>query len=241
VISGSVSHRRSCGDLPRTQSLVGKLAFRKKDHVMIHTIARQVSLALIAMSAGIAPASAHHVMGGATPATFAQGLLSGLGHPVIGLDHLAFLLAVGLAVGASGLNLLMPAIFVGASAVGVALHVHGVTLPAAEIVVAGSVLIAGTMLARGAPFGSVAWTALFSFAGLFHGYALGESIFGAEATPLAAYLLGLIVIQTLLATATALIVRRQGASRIAPTPRLIGAAICGVGIAVLASHTLPTA
>jgi len=114
VISGSASHRRSCGDLPRTQSLAGKLAFRKKDHVMMHTIVRQVSLALIAMSAGIAPASAHHVMGGATPATFAQGLLSGLGHPVIGLDHLTFVLAVGLAVGASGLNLLMPAIFVGA-------------------------------------------------------------------------------------------------------------------------------
>jgi hypothetical protein len=49
------------------------------------------------------------------------------------------------------------------------------------------------------------------------------------------------VIQTLLATATALIVRQRGASRIAPTPRLIGAAICGVGIAILASHTLPTA
>jgi urease accessory protein len=241
VISGSASHRRSCGDLPRTQSLAGKLAFRKKDHVMMHTIVRQVSLALIAMSAGIAPASAHHVMGGATPATFAQGLLSGLGHPVIGLDHLTFVLAVGLAVGASGLNLLMPAIFVGASAVGVALHVHGVTLPAAEIGVAGSVLIAGAMLARGATFGSVVWTTLFLFAGLFHGYTFGESIFGAEATPLAAYLLGLIVIQTLLATATALIVRRQGTSRIAPTPRLIGAAICGVGIAVLASHTLPTA
>ena len=208
---------------------------------MMHTIIRQVSLALIAMSASIAPASAHHVMGGATPATFAQGLLSGLGHPVIGLDHLTFVLAVGLAVGASGLNLLMPAIFVGASAVGVALHVHGVTLPAAEIGVAGSVLIAGAMLARGAAFGSVVWTMLFLFAGLFHGYTFGESIFGAEATPLAAYLLGLIVIQTLLATATALIVRRQGTSRIAPTPRLIGAAICGVGIAVLASHTLPAA
>ncbi|PKO63289.1 MAG: urease accessory protein UreJ, partial [Betaproteobacteria bacterium HGW-Betaproteobacteria-17] len=35
-------------------------------------------------------ALAHHPMGGMTPQTLSQGLLSGLGHPVIGLDHLAF-------------------------------------------------------------------------------------------------------------------------------------------------------
>jgi urease accessory protein len=172
-------------------------------------------------------------MGGATPATFAQGLLSGLGHPIIGLDHLAFLLSIGLAIGVGGLSLLMPAIFVGASAIGLALHVHGVALPATESVLAGSLLIAGAMLARGARFGSVIWASLFSLAGLFHGYAFGESIVGAEPTPLAAYLLGLVMIQILLTTATALVIRRQGASGIVPASRLVGAAICGVGVAVL--------
>jgi len=42
-----------------------------------------------------APAYAHHLMGGRTPATFAEGMLSGLGHPVIGLDHFAAVVAVG--------------------------------------------------------------------------------------------------------------------------------------------------
>ena len=51
---------------------------------MTRTIVRQLSLAVVAISADIAPASAHHLMGGVTPVTFAQGLLSGLGHPVIG-------------------------------------------------------------------------------------------------------------------------------------------------------------
>src|SRR5262244_1869797 len=37
------------------------------------------------------PAFAHHLMGGRMPSTFVEGLLSGLGHPVIGIDHLAFL------------------------------------------------------------------------------------------------------------------------------------------------------
>ena len=64
-------------------------------------------------------AFAHHVMDGATPATFVEGLLSGLGHPVIGPDHLAFLLAIGVAVGVGGPNLALPALFVVASAIGV--------------------------------------------------------------------------------------------------------------------------
>ena len=34
-------------------------------------------------------------MGGRMPASFADGLLSGLGHPIIGLDHFAAVVAVG--------------------------------------------------------------------------------------------------------------------------------------------------
>ena len=45
--------------------------------------------ALLAMPFAIEPAFAHHVVGGKMPVTFMDGLLSGLGHPIIGLDHLA--------------------------------------------------------------------------------------------------------------------------------------------------------
>jgi hypothetical protein len=55
-----------------------------------------------------APAAAHHAMGGRTPSTFMEGFLSGLAHPVIGLDHLAFLVAIGIVVGIAGLSLLLP-------------------------------------------------------------------------------------------------------------------------------------
>jgi urease accessory protein len=208
---------------------------------MTGIIARQISLLIIAMSAGIAPASAHHVMGGATPSTFIQGLLSGFGHPVIGLDHLAFLIAVGIVVGVGELNFLMSMIFVGASAVGVALHVYGATLPAAEIMVAGSVLVAGAMLARGMARHAAMWATLFCLAGLFHGYAFGESIVGAERAPLWAYLLGLVAVQTALTVGIALIIRKAGVAVIASAPRVAGAAISAVGFAVLASHMFPSA
>jgi len=45
---------------------------------------------IVALTALLAvdPAFALHAMAGATPTSFSEGLLSGLGHPVIGLDHL---------------------------------------------------------------------------------------------------------------------------------------------------------
>ena len=52
----------------------------------------RLSLAF-AFSLAALPALAHHPMGGTTPTTFMQGLLSGIGHPILGLDHLAALIA----------------------------------------------------------------------------------------------------------------------------------------------------
>src|SRR5262245_6809064 len=56
---------------------------------------QRLSLSLIVLAISGAPAFAHHMMGGRTPATFGEGILSGLGHPIIGLDHLAAVVAVG--------------------------------------------------------------------------------------------------------------------------------------------------
>jgi len=194
-------------------------------------------LVALVLAAGSGAAEAHHMMGGRTPSTFMEGLLSGLGHPVIGLDHLAFMVALGVVVGVAGLSLIIPALFIVASALGVAAHVRGVTLPAAEILVALTVLGAGLIIARGRSVPASAWAVLFAIAGLIHGYAFGESIFGAETSPLAAYLIGLAVIQAVLATAVALIARRFSAAAL--EPRLAGAAIAGIGLAILAGQILP--
>ena len=201
----------------------------------------RAALSVIPFFLMTASASAHHVMGGKIPTTFAEGFLSGLGHPVIGPDHLAFLLAVGVAVGVGGLNLVLPLLFVVASAIGVTLHVNGVNLPGAEIVVAVSVLFAGFLIARGRALPVSLWAILFAAAGLFHGYAFGESIFGAERSPLHAYLLGLIIVQSALTVGTALFVRRRAGGVSAIAPRLAGAVIIGVGLATLIAQLIPGA
>ena len=190
----------------------------------------------VPLSLAALPAFAHHMMGGRTPSTFMEGLLSGLGHPVIGLDHLAFLVAIGVAVGVFGLNLLLPVAFIAAMALGVLLHVSGAGLPAAELVVAASVLLAGGLLAWGRPLPVAAWGALFAIAGLFHGYSLGESIYGADRSALGAYLLGLVVIQSVLAVGIALLVRHYGARLTSVAPRIAGAVILAVGVVVLAGN-----
>jgi urease accessory protein len=191
----------------------------------------------LVVSAGTA--SAHHLMGGKTPSTFADGILSGVGHPIIGPNHLAFLVALGIAVGVGRLSLVAPFLFLLAMACGVAAHVAAVNIPAAELIVAVSVLIAGFLIALDWNLPSAAWAAIFGIAGFFHGYAYGESIYGAEPTPLAAYLVGLVAVQTALVVGIALASRTVWtASRIGP--RLVGAAICGVGFTVLVGQIIPT-
>jgi urease accessory protein len=205
---------------------------------MTRYFGRLALLFLLTMLAGASPVWAHHLMGGATPSTFFEGLLSGLGHPIIGLDHLAFLIVLGVVVGIRGLNLLMPALFVGMSAIGVALHLNGVTVPAAEFLVASSLLVVGAMIARGARPALSVWAGLFALAGLLHGYAYGESIFGAESRPLWAYLIGLVVIQTFLAIAIAAAIRTRTAFAVSRAPRLAGAAIAGIGLALMTGQLL---
>ena len=184
-------------------------------------------------------ASAHHLMGRKTPSTFADGILSGLGHPIIGPDHLAFLVALGVAVGVSRLSLITPFLFLLAMACGVAAHVAAFNIPAAEMIVALSVVVAGVLLALDRRIPASGWAAIASIAGFFHGYAYGESIYGAETTPLAAYLVGLVAIQTVLVLAIAFATRTAWKVS-AIGPRLVGAAICGVGFTVLVGQIIPT-
>lgn len=153
----------------------------------------------LAMLPGVA--LAHHPMGGKTPDSLVQGLLSGLGHPVIGLDHLAFIIAIGVACALAGVrSALFPAVLVGATGAGVFAHWAGLALPMAELVVAISVVAVGLLLLTGSA-ALVRFAPLAVIAAVFHGNAYGEAIIGAEATPLGAYLYGLVLVQTLVALA----------------------------------------
>jgi urease accessory protein len=158
-------------------------------------------IAAASLAATTAPAFAHHVMGGRTPSTMVQGLLSGLGHPVIGVDHLLFIVGVGLLGGVLGRRLLVPLFFVGGTLCGAVLHLSGLNIAFAELAILASVALMAMALLHGMRLAALPTAALVAGAGLFHGYAYAESIFGAEPAPLYAYLIGFAVIQFVIAFA----------------------------------------
>ncbi|MCA3271613.1 MAG: HupE/UreJ family protein [Roseomonas sp.] len=158
---------------------------------------RRPSFALGLLALLPLPAAAHHPMDGAMPQTLWQGFASGIGHPVIGLDHLAFLLAAGVLAAALPRGEASRAIagFLMAGMAGLALHMAGIGLGPIEALIAASVLLVGLALLVAKRVSAPALLAGFALAGLFHGHAFAEAVIGAEATPILAYLAGLAVIQ----------------------------------------------
>lgn len=148
------------------------------------------------------PADAHHAMDGKLPATFAQGLLSGLAHPVIGPDHLAFIVAIGIAAALVPAGMPLIAAFIAASLAGVLVHAGKLDVPVSEQIVAGSVVVAGALIVAGRAGSQPIWLALAAFAGLFHGYAFGETIIGAERAVVGAYLIGIAIVAAVIAFGT---------------------------------------
>jgi urease accessory protein len=125
--------------------------------------------------------------------------------------------------------------FVAAMILGTAVHLAEATIPASEILVALSVVALGLVMLRVPPVSRLIALGLFALTGFFHGYALGESIVGAEPAPLYAYLVGLAIIQSAIALA-AMTVTRWLRARPSFEPvglRLAGAGIAGFGFALL--------
>lgn len=180
------------------------------------------------------PALAHHPMGGAVPATLWEGLASGVGHPVIGLDHFAFLLAAGVLAASlpAARGVVAVLAFVAGGFLGSLAHIAGIGFGPVEILVAASVAAVGVaLLARL----SGAWVAAgFGIAGLFHGHAFAEAIIGAEQGPLVAYLAGLAVTQAAIGLGAMVAARRiAAAGHDVALRRVAGIAGIAVGAAFL--------
>lgn len=166
-----------------------------------------VAAAVVMVLPLIPPAFAHHLMGGELPSTAWQGLLSGLGHPIIGIDHFAFTVGVGLMSQLAGRIVLLPLLFVTGSVLGCFIHIQGFNLPWTESAIGLTVAVAATIVATGCRIPIVVLVLLFGIAGVFHGYAYGESIVGAETAPLSAYVIGFGVIQYCIAAGSGVLLR----------------------------------
>jgi len=135
---------------------------------MLRTIA--LAAFAIAMSSGAATA---HIEGG-----LVGGFGGGFAHPILGADHIAAMVAVGLwgaFLGAPAIWLL-PIVFPLVMAFGGILGIIGVPLPSVEIGIAVSALVLGLMVALAVkPHLAVAAVMVGAFA-IFHGYAHGAEL-----------------------------------------------------------------
>jgi urease accessory protein len=191
----------------------------------------------LAVSAIPSLAFAHHPTGGMTPATFADGLLSGLAHPVIGPDHLVMLLLIGAYCGAyrQGFGPLVS--FALTASIGCLAHAARLDLPHVETGIAVSLLVLGVAACAISKSSRVTTAAVLGAVGLLHGYAYGEAIVGAETSPLVAYLLGLSVVQLGVASLLMYAAAPREDRAVMPRPislvRVVGIGSALVGIVVL--------
>lgn len=185
---------------------------------------------LMPVAAGLAvlcagPAMAHHAMQimHLQPNAF-TGLISGLAHPLLGPDHLLFLIALALVGLQRSARWMVALLAVGLGGTALGLVAPGFT--ASELLVSLTLVVEGLVICRRLP------QALLLPAFALHGYALSSSVIGWETAPIASYLLGLLISQGALLL-LALWGLRQSVQRLEGTTRsLIAGSLIGIGAAL---------
>ncbi len=121
------------------------------------------------------------------------GLVSGLAHPILGWDHVAAMVAVGLwgAFLGNPSIWLLPVIFPLVMALGGVLGVAGFPLPAVETGIAISALVLGMMVVFSVQLNVLLAALMVGCFAVFHGYAHGTELPGAV-DPLA-YSIGFVI------------------------------------------------
>ena len=200
-------------------------------------------LATAVLATSAAPAFAHHPLGGAPMETLTDGILSGVGHPLLGFDHLFFVIAVGVAALYTGRVKLATAAYIGAMMIGCLMMSFGVGLPVKEFVIGISLLVVGSIILSGRAMGLAPAVGLFAVFGLFHGSAFGDTIaaqeVGAGVAVLVGYLIGLGLLQYGLALLAGCVVHNLLKATEAQHihVRLAGAVVAGVGLFLTLENT----
>jgi urease accessory protein len=224
----------------RSEKMKSKVLAKKKELPFKFSIAIAIPLAIPAFLLMFSPTHAHHAMGVQVSSNFLEGFLSGLAHPIIGIDHLAFIVAIGFLSAVTNNGRWLPVTFLLASLSGTGIHLLSFDLPASELFIAASVVLAGSILAmKDKPYLSI-MILMAAISGLFHGYAYGEAIIGATTVPLVAYLLGFTLIQWTIAIAASKVgqsTRQQGSDQSNPL-RFVGVAVLSAGVLLLTTQLL---
>lgn len=199
---------------------------------MVRQISK-ISLGLVFSMLIVTAAEAHTGVGST------QGFTHGFSHPLIGVDHILAMVAVGMfAAHLGGRALwLVPTCFVAMMAVGGTLGITGVELPYVEIGIALSVIVLGALVALQTSMPTSIAMGIVGFFALFHGHAHGAEM-PTDASGLS-YAVGFMLATALLHVAG--IVLGLGLARLASSysRRVIqvgGGAMVAAGVGILTGY-----
>lgn len=169
-----------------------------------------------------------------------SSFVAGFSHPLLGLDHVLAMLAVGVWAAqvrsAGRIMWTAPMAFVAAMLLGAMLGLAGLTVPLVEQMIAASVLVFGLLVAARAQKNAAVMPLIAAFA-LFHGIAHGAEFSAADAA-VATWVPGFTLATVLLHAIGIAIGRGLGLRGNALKSRLAGVPVALVG-AVLVFQALP--
>jgi urease accessory protein len=136
------------------------------------TISRSLLISAVFLLFSSMGAHAHVIPGDV------RGFGSGFAHPLLGLDHILAMTAVGLWAAQLGgrARWLVPASFVGVMALGGALAMAGLRVPFTEEGILLSVLVLGILIAVAVRFPLVVSMAIVGLLAFFHGHSHGTEM-----------------------------------------------------------------
>jgi len=131
-----------------------------------------VVLAVVAFVLATSPAAAHVGSGAQV------SIMKGLGHPLMGLDHVLAMAAIGLWAASGAGRTLWPIglATIGAMAIGITMPSIGLSVPLVEPVILVSVLTVGLLVAASIRVSPVSGMVIAAAFALFHGFAHGSEI-----------------------------------------------------------------
>jgi len=144
-------------------------------------------------------ALSHHPLNGGIMENFNDGFLSGIGHPILGLDHLMFILGVGFISYFSKRFFNYSFTFVLGTFLGMLSLIFGLYLPFYDVIISVALICLGYILVSKKEYNYKGL--IFSFFGIFHGWAYGAILLDSPSMNLqvlSGYSIGLFLTQLLI-------------------------------------------
>ncbi|MDZ7955662.1 HupE/UreJ family protein [Nostoc sp. DedQUE09] len=171
-----------------------------------------------------------------------EAFVWGLADPVISLNCLVGIVAIGLLSSVFVSGAAIAGCFVLATVLGIVIHIFQLDLPGTEIAIAISTIVFGTMLMMPNQLNFLVLALVGINAGLFQGYANAESIVSAGTISVVAYILGIALTLFTVAMSAREIGVGMGMGEINRTLSwkisLAGFALCAIGIVFLSNSLI---